>query len=281
MNIIFLGGLSRSGKAAFWPLFSSLEHTDQPQNIADLDWYNTAYSNDQIEEKFFLELLKTKINMSSWFSYLGRYLNTNSNDWTNFTRLRSQEEYNSRIFREDSEKVFSEYQSKIASKKFIPVFNTNIRLSQEQQNYVGFEISYLHILRNPFRMYNEWIKTNRILRKRMSNSRIMDLKRIDSSLTVENETADLIIQDNLHSRNSKSLIKFEKYCMDPEKTMSYIAKICNLKLLPFQKEKLQDANVPRDISGEFNLSLLNSNNLSNDRLETLYNLQEEFLKDVS
>ena len=69
--------------------------------------------------------------------------------------------------------------------------------------------------------------------------------------------------------------------MDPEKTMNYIAKICNLKLLPFQKEKLQDANVPRDISGEFNLSLLNSNNLSNDRLETLYNLQEEFLKDIS
>ena len=281
MNIIFLGGLSKSGKAAFWPLLSFLEYTDQPQNIADLDWYNSAYSNDQIEEKFFLELLRTKINMSSWFSYLGRYLNSNLNDWTNFTRLRSQEEYNNRISREDSEKVFNEYQSKIASKKFIPVFNTNIRLSQEQQNYVGFEISYLHILRNPFRMYNEWIKTNRILRKRMSNSRIMDLKRIDSSLTVENETADLIIQDNLHSRNSKNLIKFEKYCMDPEKTMSYIAKICNLKLLPFQKEKLQDANVPRDISGEFNLSLLNSNNLSNDRLETLYNLQEEFLKDIS
>ena len=283
MKIIFLGGLSKSGKAAFWPLLSSLEHTDQPQNIADLDWYNTAYFNKQIEEKFFLELLRTKISMSSWFSYLGRYLNSNSNDWANFMRLRSQDEYNIRIFREDSEKVFSEYQSKIANKKFIPVFNTNIKLSQEQQNYVGYEISHLHILRNPFRMYNEWIKTKRILRKRTSNSRIMDLRKIDrdNKLSVENETADLIIQDNLSSSNSKNLIKFEKYCMDPEKTMNYIAKICNLKLLPFQKEKLQDANVPRDISDEFNLSLLNSKNLSNDRLETLYNLQEEFLEDIS
>ena len=53
MNIIFLGGLSRSGKAAFWPLLSALENTDQPQNLADLDWYNTAYLAGQIDEKIF------------------------------------------------------------------------------------------------------------------------------------------------------------------------------------------------------------------------------------
>ena len=148
MKIIFLGGLSRSGKAAFWPLLSSLEHTDQPQNIADLDWYNTAYFNKQIDEKFFLELLRTKISMSSWFSYLGRHLNSNSNDWTNFMRLRSQEEYNIRILREDSEKVFSEYQSKIASKIYSS-FQYKYKTFQEQQNYVGYEISHLHILRIP------------------------------------------------------------------------------------------------------------------------------------
>ena len=54
----------------------------------------------------------------------------------------------------------------------------------------------------------------------------MDLRKIDvdSKLSIENETADLIIQDNLSSSNSKNLIKFEKYCMDPKKTMNYIAK---------------------------------------------------------
>ena len=43
----------------------------------------------------------------------------------------------------------------------------------------------------------------------------MDLRKIDvdSKLSIENETADLIIQDNLSSSNSKNLIKFEKYCM--------------------------------------------------------------------
>ena len=281
MNIIFLGGLSKSGKAAFWPLLSALENTDQPQNLADLDWYNSAYLGGQIDEKIFLELLRAKINMSSWFSYLGRYLNSNSNDWTNFVRLRSEAEYNNRIARQDSEKVFSEYQSSITNKKFIPIFNTDIKLNQEQQESIGFEISYVHILRNPFRMYNEWIKTGRVSRKKDGNSRIMNIRKKDSGLSVENETADVIIQDHKDSKNTKSSIKFEQYCMNPKKTMSEIAKICDLKLLPLQKEKLQDANVPRDISQEFNLPLLISENLSDDRIETLHNLQKEFFKDIA
>lgn len=281
MNIIFLGGLSRSGKAAFWPLLSALENTDQPQNLADLDWYNTAYLASQMDEKIFLELLRAKINMSSWFSYLGRYLNSNSNDWTNFVRLRSEAEYNNRITRQDSEKVFAEYQSSIANKKFIPIFNTDIKLNKEQQESIGLEISYVHILRNPFRMYNEWIKTGRVSRKTDGNSRIMNVRKKDSGLSVENETADVIIQDHKASKNRKGSIKFEQYCMNPKKTMSEIAEICDLKLLPFQKEKLQDANVPRDISQEFNLSLLISSNLSDDRIETLHNLQQEFFEDIA
>ncbi len=281
MNIIFLGGLSRSGKAAFWPLLSALENTDQPQNLADLDWYNTAYLAGQIDEKIFLELLRAKINMSSWFSYIGRYLNSNSNDWTNFVRLRSESEYNNRILRQDSEKVFSEYQSSVTNKKFIPIFNTDIKLNQEQQESIGFEISYVHILRNPFRMYNEWIETGRISRKTDGNSRIMNVRKRESGLSVENETADVIIQDHKASKNRKSSVKFEQYCMNPKKTMSEIAKLCDLELLPFQKEKLQDANVPRDISQEFNLPLLISKNLSDDRIETLHNLQEEFFKDIA
>ena len=281
MKIIFLGGLSRSGKAAFWPLLSSLENTDQPQNLADLDWYNNAYLSGQIDENIFLELLRAKINMSNWFSYIGRYLNGNSNDWTNFVRLRSEEEYNDRIMRQDSEKVFMEYQSFLADKKFIPIYNTDIKLTQEQQELIGFKISYVHILRNPFRMYNEWIETGRVSRKTDGNSRIMNVRKKDSGLSIENETADVIIQDHLAYRNSKISIKFEKYCMDPEKAMSDIAKICDLNLLPFQKEKLMDANVPRDINQEFNLPLLISENLSNDRVEMLHSLQQEFLNDIA
>ncbi len=281
MKIIFLGGLSRSGKAAFWPLLSSLEHTDQPQNLADLDWYNTAYLAGQIDEKIFLELLRAKINMSSWFSYIGRYLNTNSSDWTNYVRLRSQTEYNERIARQDSEKVFIDYQSSIDTTKFIPIFNTDIKLSKEQQKLIGFKVSYIHVLRNPFRMYNEWIQTGRISRKTEGNSRIMNVRKRDSGLSVENETADIIIQDHIRSRDSEISVKFEKYCIDPKQTMNDIAKMCDLKLLPFQKEKLHDANVPRDISQESDLSLLISENLSDDRIEILNNLQKEFFKGIA
>ena len=259
----------------------SIKHTDQPQNLADLDWYNTAYLAGQIDEKIFLELLRAKINMSSWFSYIGRYLNTNSSDWTNYVRLRSQTEYNERIARQDSEKVFIDYQSSIDTTKFIPIFNTDIKLSKEQQKLIGFKVSYIHVLRNPFRMYNEWIQTGRISRKTEGNSRIMNVRKRDSGLSVENETADIIIQDHIRSRDSEISVKFEKYCIDPKQTMNDIAKMCDLKLLPFQKEKLHDANVPRDISQESDLSLLISENLSDDRIEILNNLQKEFFKGIA
>ena len=78
---------------------------------------------------------------------------------------------------DNSENVFLEYQSSISDKKFIPVYNTEIKLNSRQQKMIGFEISYVHIIRNPIRMYNEWIKSERVLRERMQSSRIMNIRK--------------------------------------------------------------------------------------------------------
>ena len=239
-------------------MFSSLENTDQPQNLVDLDWLNDAFKNHLISEEIFLELLRAKINVSSWYSYLGRNLNTNSNDWTNFIRLKSKDEYIARTSRHDSENVFLEYQSSISDKKFIPVYNTEIKLNSRQQKMIGFEISYVHIIRNPIRMYNEWIKSERVLRERMQSSRIMNIRKKNiSDLSVENETADIIIENHINSLEFKNHIKFEDYCIRPKETMENIANICNVNLLPFKKNKLLDARVPRKIDEEYSLSIIN------------------------
>ena len=74
---------------------------------------------------------------------------------------------------------------------------------------IGFEISYVHIIRNPIRMYNEWIKSERVLRERMQSSRIMNIRKNISDLSVENETADIIIENHINSLEFKNHIKFE------------------------------------------------------------------------
>ena len=75
MKVIFLGGISRAGKAAFWPLLSSLEYTDQPINLPNLDWLNTAYLKEDISEDVFLNFVRLELHRSSWFSFFGRNLN--------------------------------------------------------------------------------------------------------------------------------------------------------------------------------------------------------------
>mgnify|MGYP006080373793 CR=1 FL=1 len=282
MNVIFFGGLSRAGKSAFWPLFNSLEFTDQIQNLAELDWFNTAYLEGKINQELYLELVKVKVDLSSWSSYLGRYLNSNINDRSNFSRLRSKEEYLERISREDTEQVFLEYQYAIKNNKFIPVFYTDIKLTLEQQKEIGLNIHHIHLLRNPCRMYNEWIKTERVARNRQPASRMMKPKKqIKDDLSVENETADIVIEDHLLWIEKESTIKFEDYCLNPESVMSNIAKKCGLKLLPFENKKIQDANVPRDISAEYSLSLLSSKNLSDDRIIKLNELQNNYLSKIA
>jgi hypothetical protein len=281
MTVIFFGGLSRSGKSAFLPLFNSLEYTDQIQNLAELDWFNTAYLEGKMNQEIYLEFVKVKIDLSSWSSYLGRYLNSNINDRTNFSRLRSEEEYQQRISRDDTEKVFSEYQLLIKNNKFIPVYFTDIKLTLKQREEIGLNIHHIHLLRNPYRMFNEWIKTKRVARNRQPTSRMMKpAKQIKNDLTVENETADIIIEDYLLWNEKDSTIKFEDYCLNPEGVMNNIAKKCGVKLMPLDNKKMHDANVPRDISAEYDLSLLGANSLSDDRVMKLKELQEQYLSKI-
>ena len=62
--------------------------------------------------------------------------------------------------------------------------------------------------------------------------------------------------------------------------MTYIANKCGVKLLPFSSKKMKDANVPRDISAEYNLSLLSSKNFSNDHIIKLNELQNQYLSKI-
>lgn len=283
MRVIFLGGISRVGKAAFWPLLSSLEYTDQPINQPDLDWFNSAYLNDDISEDVFLNFVRLEIHKSSWFSFLGRNLNTNKNDLTNFSRLRSEKELNDRLRRNDNDLMFEKYNKLVEEQHFIPVFNTNIKLSDHQQKQLGIKVTYIHIVRNPIRLYNEWIKTKRVERARTNSSRLMSYKiRANTHESIENETADIVTNEVTKYFRTADAIAFENFCLEPKSTLQNIADKFNLNLKSFCKDKMHDANVPRDIKDEFNLELIRTDsNLTRDRLVFLNELQEKYFEHFS
>jgi len=281
MEVVFLGGLSRAGKAAFWPLLCSVGPLDQPQNLPNLDWYNESYSSNDMCEETFLELTRLEVLKQAWFSYLGRNLNSNKADWTNFSRLRSQNEYKKRIEREDSEKTYKEFLNELSNRTFIPVFNTGIKLSERQQAKIGSAIHYIHIIRNPIRMFNEWMISKRVERNMGKTSRIMKYKgKKYPTGSIEDITADIIIEDHIKWNDSGIDVRFESLCQNPQKTMNYIADKCRVGLSPLKSAHLKDANVPRDISAEYNLPIVNKENLSNDRYEKILKLQDAYFLKV-
>ena len=280
MKIVFLGGLSRAGKAAFWPLLSCIKGLDQPQNLPMLDWLNDALQAGDIDEKTFLKLIKLEIQLESWFSYIGRYLNSNKNDLTNFVRLVSEKEYYSRIARTDTEAEYINFRNACSTHDFIPVFTTDIKLSMKQMDHISSEIINIHIIRNPIRMYNEWLSTNRVLRTQKIEGRIIKYKVQDITNSVEDTTARIILKDFKSFYGDKNTYKFEDLCNNPLTTLHSISETIGSKLNCIEKIKLDDARVPRKLLDCENLKIENSSNLTNSLRLQLISCQKQYFNNT-
>lgn len=263
MKIFFFGGLSRAGKAAFWPLLSGIKGLDQPQNLPQLDWYNSAYESGDISEDTFLRFIELEIKASSWFSYIGRYLNSNENDLTNFQRLTSAQDYAERVKRKDTDTEYNRFHASWASNKFVPVFTTDIKITAEQQSRLDFEIIHVHVIRNPIRMYNEWMDTNRVVRSQEVTGRMIKYaSKRKLTQSVEDTTAKIILDDFDENIDGDNTIKFEDLCIDPLGTVQSIAERLDLPLNVIDKRKLDDARVPRAISDSIDTEIAHSYKLS-------------------
>ena len=276
MKVIFLGGLSRAGKAAFWPLLSSFDGVDQPQNIPQLDWFYSAFILGEITEVTFLKFLSLEIKASSWFSYLGRYLNSNENDLTNFKRLTSDQDYRIRTNRLDNEQEFENYSIACKQENFIPVYTTDIKLSKEQLNKINLNIMNVHSIRNPIKMYNEWILTERVLRSKKNSGRMIKYSPTKIKGTIEDTTGQIILDDFDNYFLKKKKIKFENLCIDPLRTLHVISELTGIPFSLVDKTKLNDARVPRLVTDDDQLELLNSGNLNRDIRNKLQKAQEMY-----
>ena len=80
VEYIFIDGISRSGKGAIVPFVSSLncvEHWKQNFNLEKLLF---LLETGEITEEGFRYFFETDLIMDTWFSMLGRNVNTNEHD---------------------------------------------------------------------------------------------------------------------------------------------------------------------------------------------------------
>ena len=276
MKMLFLGGLSRAGKAAFWPLLSSINGLDQPQNLPNLDWYHDAFEAGDIDENTFLKFVELELTAASWFSYLGRYLNTNHNDLTNFSRLVSKDEYAQRIQRSDTEEEYSNFSTACRTRAFIPTFTTDIKLTRSQQEKLNFDICHLHIIRNPIRMYNEWMATNRVKRSQHIAGRMIKYKAKTLVASVEDTTAQIIIDDFNAHYGQENTFQFENLCVNPLGLLHVMANQVGQNLNVVEKRKLDDARVPRPVADEIKLDIVASDGLSEKKKTELLDIQYKY-----
>lgn len=271
-KVVLLGGLSRAGKAAFWPLFNSFKGMDQPQNFPQLDWYQSAFDCGDLTDAGFSQLVDLEIRVSSWFSYLGRYLNSNSSDLTNFSRLTSNAEYLKRIARTDTEETYEKYRLAVSSGEFVPIFTTDLELSPEKIARLNHDVRTLYVIRNPIRMYEEWMRTKRIERAQSSSSRMMKYHITTPRDTFANTTAKLILTDLQDAYVRSGVLRFEDYCQDPFSVLETISEITGCALKSVEQSKLNDARVPRSDNDQ-KLEISHRDGLSEELYEDLLKAQ--------
>ena len=94
--------------------------------------------------------------------------------------------------------------------------------------------------------------------------------------TIEDTTGQIILDDFDNYFLKKNTIKFENLCIDPLRTLHVISELTGIPFSLVDKTKLNDARVPRLVTDDDQLELLNSGNLNRDIRNKLQKAQEMY-----
>ena len=165
LNCLSLLGASRSGKSAVVPLLTALKKIDLPFNTPDLDWYIEGYDLGKYSVNTAAQLCVQYMLCYSWYSYLGRYINSRSDDYYSLDRLKpflADFDYN---IRKDNDESFVEFLKSHENNELISFFMWDMpKEVYEAFGRYPINSNIIYCYRNPFDMVNQWVSSNRVQR---------------------------------------------------------------------------------------------------------------------
>ncbi|MBL1140622.1 MAG: hypothetical protein HND53_01165 [Proteobacteria bacterium] len=154
VNLVFISGLTRSGKALLCPIVSSFSNVEKVNVNFFLEQIPFLNYLNSIPDETAIYLLRTGMNMMVYDNAIGRNANFRPDDYTSIWKYRNPMEYIQRLFQPDGDRVIRQLDSK---KKIIPMMIHNGLWHAEIWFQAFPLLKLIHMQRDPAEIVYSWM----------------------------------------------------------------------------------------------------------------------------
>jgi len=165
VEYIFIDGISRSGKGAIAPFVSSFKNVEHWNQSFNLDRLHFLLETDQISEAGFRYFFETDLIKDTWFSMIGRNVNTNAHDISSVLNSADPKKYLNRFDRKDTPQVFEQIKNEVEDNKLIfPYLTDDFIFQQKLIKKIIPKSKFIVSIRHPIELVFAWERSGRGVR---------------------------------------------------------------------------------------------------------------------
>jgi len=294
-NIVFVDGVTRSGKSNLSRLIASLDRVSHTQFIEPLEQLIPMYKNGSMDLNAISSFMRLHLNERIYNYQLSRNLNFRLDDQTSIHNSSNPKEFIRNLSKIDGDNVIRD----LALSNTIYQFTTHDILTHYDIFFrLGINAKLIEIIRNPIDTIHSWYKRGWGKRFDMEDPRsftclfkynkftfphyvvgsedqYLELNEMEKCVFMHNKLInDSIKQFKLLSAQQKSsilLIKFEDCLSRPESVLDRISVFLKTNPTDTTQKAYTDARVPR---------VVNKNDRSIKLSEIRDNINEKLYKEV-
>jgi len=154
-NVVFISGLTRSGKSLMLPIISSFNNTGKVNVDFDLEQIPMIHHLGELKDDVAKYLLQSRMNSAIYDDAIGRNSNFRPNDYTSVWQNKNPMEYVQRLFLQDGDAVIN----KLSQEDTIfPMMVHNGLWHADIWFKALPDLKFIHMQRNPIDIVFSWIR---------------------------------------------------------------------------------------------------------------------------
>lgn len=270
-NLIFIDGITRSGKGMLSGIVPSLENVEKFCVFNLLEQVLPALAYGSIDTTFAKALLRSQLNELAYTTMLSRDVNFRYSDETGVFNFKDPSLYFKRLAREDGDDVVKELRG---SKVFFPFKTHDVLINYEALKKLEMDFYILEIFRHPVDVVHSWWKRGWGVRfgndPRAFSLSIeykgeklpwyaasfadewIKLNPMERCVRTVVDLADRSIKEygKIKDASRVHILTFEKFVEDPKAELKRICKFLGTKTTEYTDYALARARCPRELKKE-------------------------------
>jgi len=270
-NLIFVDGITRSGKGMFAGIIPSLENVEHYAVFNLIEQVLPALRFGAIDQDFAKALLRTQFNETAYKSMLARNINFRYDDETGIFNFKDPAVYFKRLARKDGDDVCGELRQ---GKIYFPFKTHDMLVNIDILEKLEIDYYIIELFRNPVDIVHSWWKRGwgeRYGRDPRAFSLSIDYKghkmpwyaagfeREWISLSAKercirtvSHLVDRSVESYRKAKNRKRIhiVTFEDFVTEPFRELDRISEFLGTKTTEYTQHMVRKARCPRELSGD-------------------------------